>query len=35
MSLLPEEEIGMEVDPDNDQFFRFDQVEGKVIVDDN
>jgi len=35
MSLLPGEEIGMEVHPDNDQFFRFDQGEGKVIVDDN
>jgi len=35
MSLLPGEEIGMEVHPDNDQFFRFDQGEGKVIVDGN
>jgi mannose-6-phosphate isomerase-like protein (cupin superfamily) len=35
MSLLPGEEIGMEVHSDNDQFFRFDQGEGKVIVDDN
>jgi len=35
MSLLPGEEIGMEVHPKNDQFFRFDQGEGKVIVDGN
>jgi Mannose-6-phosphate isomerase len=35
MSLLPGEEIGMEVHPDNDQFFRFDQGEGKMIVDGN
>ena len=35
MSLLAGEEIGMEVHPDNDQFFRFDQGEGKVIVDGN
>ena len=35
MSLNPGEEIGMEVHPDNDQFFRFDQGKGKVIVDGN
>jgi len=35
MSLLAGEEIGMEIHPDNDQFFRFDQGEGKVIVDGN
>ncbi|MBN1258487.1 cupin domain-containing protein [Candidatus Peregrinibacteria bacterium] len=33
MSLKPKEEIGMEVHPDNDQFFRFEQGEGKVIID--
>ncbi len=35
MSLKPKEEIGMEVHPDNDQFFRFEQGEGKVIIDGN
>jgi mannose-6-phosphate isomerase-like protein (cupin superfamily) len=35
MSLLPNEEIGMEVHPDNDQFFRFEQGAGKVIIDGN
>jgi len=34
MSLLPNEEIGMEVHPDNDQFFRFESGEGKVIIDE-
>ena len=33
MSLLPNEEIGMEVHPDNDQFFRFEKGKGKVIID--
>lgn len=33
MSLLPEEEIGMEVHELSDQFFRFEQGEGKVIID--
>jgi len=33
MSLLPKEEIGMEVHPDNDQFFRFEKGNGKVIID--
>jgi mannose-6-phosphate isomerase-like protein (cupin superfamily) len=32
MSLLPGEEIGMEVHNDNDQFFRVDEGEGKVII---
>lgn len=32
MSLLPGEEIGMEVHPDNDQFFRFEKGQGKVII---
>lgn len=33
MSLLPKEEIGMEVHPDNDQFFRFEKGQGQVIID--
>ncbi len=33
MSLKPGEEIGLEVHPHVDQFFRFEQGEGKVIVD--
>ncbi len=33
MSLLPGEEIGMEVHPDNDQFFRVDSGRGSVIID--
>ena len=33
MSLLPHEEIGMEVHEDNDQFFRFEKGEGRAIVD--
>ena len=33
MSLLPKEEIGLEVHLDNDQFFRFEQGQGKVIID--
>jgi mannose-6-phosphate isomerase-like protein (cupin superfamily) len=32
MALLPSEEIGMEVHPDNDQFFRFEMGEGKVVI---
>lgn len=35
MSLKPKEEIGMEVHPDNDQFFRFEKGQGKCIIDDN
>jgi mannose-6-phosphate isomerase-like protein (cupin superfamily) len=35
MSLLPDEEIGLETHPDNDQFFRFEAGEGKVIVNGN
>jgi len=35
MSLLPGEEIGMEVHKDNDQFFRFEKGEGRVSVDGN
>ena len=33
MSLLPNEEIGMEVHETSDQFFRIDGGEGKVIID--
>jgi len=29
MSLKPNEEIGMETHPDNDQFFRFEMGQGK------
>jgi len=32
MSLLPKEEIGMEVHPKVDQFFRVEEGEGKVIM---
>lgn len=32
MCLKPSEEIGMEVHTENDQFFRFEKGEGKVII---
>ena len=32
MALKPSEEIGMEVHPDNDQFFRFESGQGKVVI---
>ncbi len=35
MSLAPNEDIGMEVHEDNDQFFRFEKGQGKVIIDGN
>jgi mannose-6-phosphate isomerase-like protein (cupin superfamily) len=35
MSLKPNEEIGMEIHADNDQFFRFEKGEGKCIIDGN
>jgi len=35
MSLKPKEEIGMEVHEENDQFFRFEKGQGKVIIDGN
>lgn len=35
MSLKPNEEIGLETHKDNDQFFRFEGGEGKVIIDGN
>lgn len=34
MSLAPNEEIGMEVHEENDQFFRFEKGEGKVIINE-
>lgn len=34
MSLRPNEEIGLEVHTDNDQFFRFEQGQGKVVIDE-
>lgn len=34
MSLLPNEEIGMEVHEENDQFFRFEKGSGKVIINE-
>jgi len=35
MALKPGEEIGTEVHPDNDQFFRFESGQGKVVIDGN
>lgn len=35
MSLKPNEEIGMEVHEDNDQFFRFEKGQGKAVIDGN
>lgn len=32
MNLGPNEEIGMEVHPNVDQFFRFEEGEGKVVI---
>lgn len=34
MTLQPNEEIGLEIHPDNDQFFRFESGQGKVITPD-
>lgn len=34
MSLKPGEEIGLEIHEDNDQFFRFESGEGKVIINE-
>lgn len=34
MSLAPMEEIGLEIHKENDQFFRFESGEGKVIVNE-
>src|SRR3989344_1722370 len=35
MSLKPGEEIGAEIHPDHDQFFRIDAGEGKCVIDGN
>ena len=35
MSIAPGSEIGSEVHPDNDQFFRFEAGSGYVVIDDN
>lgn len=34
MALLPNEEIGLEVHEEGDQFFRFEAGEGKVIINE-
>jgi mannose-6-phosphate isomerase-like protein (cupin superfamily) len=35
MALKPQEEIGLEIHQENDQFFRFEKGAGKVIIDGN
>jgi mannose-6-phosphate isomerase-like protein (cupin superfamily) len=35
MSLEPNQDIGMETHTENDQFFRFEQGQGRVIIDGN
>ncbi len=35
MSLKPGEDIGLEVHKENDQFFRFEQGDGQVVIDGN
>jgi mannose-6-phosphate isomerase-like protein (cupin superfamily) len=35
MTLKPKEEIGMETHTDNDQFFRIESGQGRVIIDGN
>lgn len=35
MSLKPNEEIGLEVHKDNDQFFRVEKGQGKCVIDGN
>ncbi|MDD4352407.1 MAG: cupin domain-containing protein [Candidatus Gracilibacteria bacterium] len=35
MSLKPGEDIGMEIHAENDQFFRFEQGQGKCLIDGN
>lgn len=35
MCLMPGEDIGTEVHTENDQFFRFESGQGKVIIDGN
>ncbi len=34
MSLQPKEEIGSEVHPDNDQFFRFESGNGQIVINE-
>ncbi|NCS98982.1 cupin domain-containing protein [Candidatus Parcubacteria bacterium] len=34
MSLKPGEDIGSEIHPENDQFFRFDAGSGKVVINE-
>jgi len=35
MTLKPGEEIGAEVHPEIDQFFRFEEGKGQLVIDDN
>ncbi len=35
MSLKPKEEIGIEIHPENDQFFRFEKGEGVCLINGN
>lgn len=35
MSIKPGEDIGLEVHSENDQFFRFEQGSGQVVIDGN
>ena len=35
MTLKPGEEIGAEIHPENDHFFRFESGKGKVMIDEN
>ncbi|MBU1132373.1 cupin domain-containing protein [Patescibacteria group bacterium] len=35
MNLKPNEEIGMEIHADNDQFFRFEKGQGKCVINGN
>lgn len=35
MNLKPNEEIGLEVHEDTDQFFRFEKGQGQVVIDGN
>lgn len=35
MALKPNEDIGMEIHTDNDQFFRFEAGQGKAVIDGN
>ncbi len=34
MNLKPNEEIGLEIHTDNDQFFRFEKGEGRVVINE-